>query len=107
MGPLLAGAAASFLSGAGGGSAITGIAGSLLGGGGGLDLLDSFVKTALEGDGPQGAQSRTTEPLGVPSPLELLQQLPSPLEQTLGKPSQLDAFLASGQGGPQGGGPFG
>ncbi len=104
--PALAGIAASAIGGGAGGGALGGVLGGVLGGGAGGDLLGRLAGGLLDdalggiGDGQDGAQNNPFDPLGLglPSPLELLQQGPSQVEQILGRQSPLDQILGGGQG---------
>jgi len=109
----LVGAAVSALAGGGAAGGAAGALGGILGGGAGGGLLGQAAGGILNevigdvlGGGDGAAKSNPLDPvgglLGLPSPLELLQQGPSALEQALGQQSPLDMILGGGQGGGQG-----
>jgi len=100
----IAGIAASAIGGGAGGGAIGGALGGILGGGAGGGLLGQAAGGILGevlGGKDGGAQNNPFDPLGLglPSPLELLQQGPSAAEQLLNKQTPLDLLMGGGQGG--------
>jgi len=94
----LAGVALSAAGGGAGGGVIGSVIGGALGGGAGGNLVGDLLGGLLGGD-EGGAKSNPLDPLGLglPSPLELLQQGPTMAEQLLNNQSPLDMLLGGGQ----------